>query len=105
MMHRRVPTASGAEYNDEYYRLDFGNVQWADCVTRQVTVASSNRAIGLFPAEEDDILWQLKIPAARISLGYVTNSSERQLLEQESYQKKLAEGIAEAISEVYTNTQ
>ena len=94
-----------AEYNDEYYLPDFGNVQWADCVTRQVTVASSNRAIGLFPAEEDDILWQLKIPAARISLGYVTNSSERQLLEQESYQKKLAEGIAEAISEVYTNTQ
>ena len=91
-----------AEYNDEYYLPDFGNVQWADCVTRQVTVASSNRAIGLFPAEEDDILWQLKIPAARISLGYVTNSSERQLLEQESYQKKLAEGIAEAISEVYT---
>ena len=84
-----------AEYNDEYYLPDFGNVQWADCVTRQ----------GLFPAEEDDILWQLKIPAARISLGYVTNSSERQLLEQESYQKKLAEGIAEAISEVYTNTQ
>lgn len=76
-----------AEYNDEYYLPDFGNVQWADCVTRQVTVASSNRAIGLFPAEEDDILWQLKIPAARISLGYVTNSSERQLLEQESYQK------------------
>ena len=94
-----------AEYTDEYYLPDFGNVQWADCVTRQVTVASSNRAIGLFPAEEDDILWQLKIPAARISLGYVTNSSERQLLEQESYQKKLAEGIAEAISEVYTNTQ
>ena len=99
------PYGIRAEYNDEYYLPDFGNVQWADCVTRQVTVASSNRAIGLFPAEEDDILWQLKIPAARISLGYVTNSSERQLLEQESYQKKLAEGIAEAISEVYTNTQ
>lgn len=93
------------EYNDEYYLPDFGNVQWADDVTRQVTVAASNRAIGLFPAAEDDILWQLKIPAARISLGYVTNSTERQLLEQESYQKKLAEGIAEAIFEVYTNTQ
>lgn len=94
-----------AEYNDQYYLPDFGNVQWADCVTRQVTVAASNRAIGLFPAAEEDVLWQLKIPAARISLGYVTNSSERQLLEQENYQKKLAEGIAEAISEVYTNTQ
>lgn len=93
------------EYNDEYYIPDFGNVQWADSVTRQVTMASSNRAVGLFPASEDDILWNLTIPAARISLGYVTNDSERQLLEQDSYQKKLAEGIAEAITEVYTNTQ
>ena len=50
-------------------------------------------------------MWDLTIPAARISLGYVTNSNERQLLEQDSYQKKLAEGIAEAINEVYTNTQ
>ena len=94
-----------AEYNDEYFLPDFGNVQWADCVTRQVTVAASNRAVGLFPATEGEVLWKLKIPAARISLGYVTNGSERQLLEQESYQKKLAEGIAEAITEVYTNTQ
>lgn len=93
-----------AEYNDEYYLPDFGNVQWADCVTRQVTVASGNRAIGLFPAEEDDILWQLKIPAARISLGYVTNSSETALWNRKAI-KKAAEGIAEAISEVYTNTQ
>ena len=74
-------------------------------MTRQVTVAASNRALGLFPAEEGDVLWDLTIPAARISLGYVTNADERQLLEQESYQKKLAEGIAEAITEVYTNTQ
>ncbi len=94
-----------AEYNDEYYLPEFGNVQWADLVTRQVTVAASNRALGLFPAEEGDVLWDLTIPAARISLGYVTNADERQLLEQESYQKKLAEGIAEAITEVYTNTQ
>lgn len=94
-----------AEYNDEYYLPEFGNVQWADLVTRQVTVAASNRALGLFPAAEGDVLWDLTIPATRISLGYVTNADERQLLEQESYQKKLAEGIAEAITEVYTNTQ
>lgn len=35
------------EYNDEYYIPEFGNLQWADCVTRQVTVAASNRAVGL----------------------------------------------------------
>ena len=94
-----------AEYNDEYYIPEFGNLQWADCVARQVTVAASNRAVGVVPAADGDVLWDLTIPAARISLGYVTNSSERQLLEQDSYQKKLAEGIAEAINEVYTNTQ
>ena len=94
-----------AEYNDEYYIPEFGNIQWADCVARQVTVAASNRAVGVIPASEGDILWDLTIPAARISLGYVTNANERQLLEQDSYQKKLAEGIAEAINEVYTNTQ
>lgn len=94
-----------AEYNDEYYLPEFGNVQWADIVTRQVTVSASNRAIGLFPASGGDVLWKLKIPAARISLGYVTNDRERQLLVQEKYQKMLAEGIAEAIVEVYTDTQ
>jgi N-acetylmuramoyl-L-alanine amidase len=93
------------EYNDEYYIPEFGNLQWADCVTRQVTVAASNRAVGLFPATEEDVLWEIAIPSARISLGYVTNAAERQLLIQENYQKKLAQGIAEAINEVYTNTQ
>ena len=90
---------------DEYYIPEFGNLQWADCVTRQVTVAASNRAVGLFPATEEDVLWEIAIPSARISLGYVTNAAERQLLIQENYQKKLAQGIAEAINEVYTNTQ
>ena len=93
------------EYNDEYYIPEFDNLQWADCVTRQVTVAASNRAVGLFPATEEDVLWEIAIPSARISLGYVTNAAERQLLIQEDYQKKLAQGIAEAINEVYTNTQ
>lgn len=77
------------EYNDEYYIPEFGNLQWADCVTRQVTVAASNRAVGLFPATEEDVLWEIAIPSARISLGYVTNAAERQLLIQEDYQKSL----------------
>ena len=52
-----------------------------------------------------DFSREIAIPSARISLGYVTNAAERQLLIQEDYQKKLAQGIAEAINEVYTNTQ
>lgn len=91
-------------YNDEYYIPDFGNVEWADMVTKEVTVAASNRALGLFPAAEDSILKELDMPAATISVGYMTNTRERALLMQESYQEKLAGGIAEAIQAVYTNT-
>ncbi len=90
-------------YNEEYYIPDFGNVDFADVVTRNVTIAVKNRALGLIAAGEDNILQQLKIPAARLSLGYMTNVREQSLLKQESYQKKLAEGIENAIMEVYTD--
>ncbi len=43
------------EYNDEYYIPEFGNLQWADCVARQVTVAASNRAVGVVPAADADV--------------------------------------------------
>lgn len=99
------PEAYGIQsfYNEEYFIPDFGNVDLADAVTRNVTVAVKNRALGLVAAEEDSILRKLKIPAAQVSLGYVTNEKEFSLLKQESYQEKLAEGIANAIVEVYTN--
>lgn len=90
-------------YNDEYYIPEFGNVEWADVVTKKVTSAAINRALGLFPVSEDNILKLLDMPAAAISVGFVTNEQERLLLKQESYREKLAEGIAEAILEVYTN--
>ncbi len=90
-------------YNEQYFIPRFGNVQLADILTRNVTVSASNKAIGLIPAEEGSILWDIQIPAAEISVGYLSNEKERNLLSQEEYQKKLAEGLANAISEVYTN--
>lgn len=91
-------------YNEEYYIPEFGNVELADTVTKAVTVAASNRALGLFPAEEGSVLRQLNMPAAKICVGYLSNEQERSLLMQEAYQEKLAEGIAEAILEVYTKS-
>lgn len=94
-----------AYYNDAYFIPDFGNVEWADAVTKKVTVSVSNRALGLFPASEESILKQLNMPAASISVGYLTNEQEKSLLAQTGYQEKLATGIAEAILEVYTNSE
>lgn len=90
-------------YNGSYFIPHFGNVELADILTRNVTIASGNRAVGLLPVEEDTILQSIRIPAACVELGYLSNVQESGLLEQEEYRQKLAEGIKAAIREVYTN--
>ncbi len=89
-------------YNESYFIPEFGNVEFADIVTRNVTIASGNRAIGLESAGEDSILQKMRIPAAGVELGNLNNEQESELLLQEGYREKLARGIAEAIREVYT---
>lgn len=84
-------------YNQDYFIPDFGNVQLADVLTREAAMSSSNRALGLEAAERDSLLGRMKIPAALLSVGYLSNSQERELLGQEKYQEKLAEGILKAL--------
>lgn len=86
-------------YNDEYFIPEFGNVDLADIVTKAVTIAAGNRALGLLPAEEDSILREINIPAVQLSVGYLSNDQERNLLQQEAYLEKVAEGILNAIEE------
>lgn len=86
-------------YNEEYFIPGFGNADLADLVTRSVTVSASNRAVGLECAGEESILKKLKMPAAEVSLGYLSNPLENYLLGQETYQEKLAEGCITAISQ------
>ena len=88
-----------SSYNEEYFIPGFGNANLADTVTKAVTIAASNRALGLYAAEEDSILKSLETRGVRISLGYLSNLKEETLLAQESYQEKLAEGIVKAITE------
>ncbi|MCM1046384.1 MAG: N-acetylmuramoyl-L-alanine amidase [Candidatus Gastranaerophilales bacterium] len=92
-------------YNETYFIPDFGNVEWADILTRNVTIASSNRAVGLLPAGSDSILYEITIPAAQINVGYLTNGQEAELLGQAAYREKLAQGIADAIEEAYNRTR
>ncbi len=91
------------QYNQEYFIPNFGNVELADILTRNVTVAVGNRAVGLSGADYDSILYKLEIPAASVELGYTSNEKESSLMVQEAYRKKLADGVKEAVKEVYTN--
>lgn len=87
-------------YNEEYFIPDFGNVQLADIVTREVTIASSNRAEGLLAAKDDEMLSRITVPAVKLSVGYLSNSQEQALLRQESYREKLANGVLTAIEKI-----
>lgn len=86
-------------YNGEYFIPGFGNTELADILTKEVTISSSNRALGLVPAGEDSILSGIGIPAMELSMGYLSNPLEETLLEQEVYQEKLATGIISGIKE------
>ncbi len=90
-------------YNQAYFIPGFGNVELADILTRNVTIATNNRAVGLVSTEEEDVLNRLQIPSACIEMGYVTNEQECELLASDSYRQKLAGGIIEGIKEVYTS--
>ena len=86
-------------YNGEYFIPGFGNAELADIVIKEVTIASSNRALGLVAASEDSILNSIGVPAVELSVGYLSNPQEEALLERETYRSKLAAGIINAIKE------
>lgn len=88
-------------YNKDYFIPELTNAELADLLTREVTTAASGRALGVEAAESDSLLMRLEIPAAEVSLGCLSNPKERELLMQEGYQVKLAEGILGAVDKVH----
>ena len=88
-------------YNEEYYIPDFGNLQLADTLAGSVAYACSNRVLGLYAVGEESFLRQLQIPGAWILVGNLANARERELLLDERYQEKIAEGISGAVLESF----
>lgn len=89
-------------FNADYFIPECGNIEVADILTHQVTIAASNKAIGMSPTDRSHILHDVKVPAAEVCMGYLSNPQERSLLVKDEYQDKLAEGLAKAIEEIYT---
>ncbi len=96
------PERFGTEtwYNRDYFIPGFGNLQLADLLERQVTVAVSGRANGLMETQ-DPVLQRLTIPGALVKVGYLTHEREGALLGQQGYVQKVAEGIVEALRQAF----
>lgn len=89
-------------YNGTYFIPGFGNIELADTLEKEVTVAVSGKAQGLQEeTESSSVLYQLTIPAATVQVGYLSNAQEAELLSRDDYIRRVAEGIYQAILKVY----
>lgn len=88
-------------YNDSYFIPGFGNIELADLLVKNVVTEVSGRAVGLEAADPDSILSKVKVTAAVIRVGYLSNPREGQLLRQPQYGELIAKGIAGAVLEAY----
>ena len=90
-----------AVYNSSYYRNELENVDFADSILKNAALFASDRANGLVAADEEDvILMALKIASARFNAGTITNSREADLLLNDEYLGRIAEGILNALDGV-----
>lgn len=91
-----------AIYNGDYFIPGFGSIELADYLEREVVTNIKGKALGLVEAGADEYtLRHATIPAAAISVGYITNPQEVILLGREEYADKIATGIYNAILKIY----
>ncbi len=86
-----------AEYNGLLYREGISNAEFADLILRNACMSVSNRGVELKDDFEDEILGKLTVPAANLSVGYMSNKDEASLLTNGTYISKMAEGILEGL--------
>lgn len=71
----------------------------ANCIQTELSkVTQTNHTAA---AADYFVLRRSKIPAVLIEVGYITNSNERELLQNPDYQAKLAEAIARGVHQFY----
>lgn len=91
-----------AVYNSHFFIPEFGSVELADLLEREVVTAISGKANGLVESTTDDIVLNLaEVPAATIRVGYISNGQEAALLNREDYVEKISDGIYQAIRKAY----
>ena len=89
------------QYDGAYFTPGITNVMLADLLEHQVTVAIEGKVLGI----EDDLQQEqeqsIPVPAAYLIAGYRTNPQEYELLCEEQYQQRIAQGIFNAVAEAY----
>ena len=89
-------------YNETFFIPEFGNADFAYLLENKVVRAVSGQALGLEAGEKySDLLKNSMVPTAYIEIGYLSNDTERELLQQETYVEQLAQGLYDSIISSY----
>ena len=87
-----------AEYNDSFFLRGLSNAEFADLLEKNC-VSSMNCNAGGCEITEDELLLGLRIPAAGINVGYLSNIQDAGLMTDKAYAQKAADGIYRGILE------
>ena len=86
-------------YDPLYYIPGFGSVELSESCLNNTAIAVSNRALGISEAPQGNVLYEINAPATLLTVGNCDNPDEYELLTEDSYRDRLANGIYQAVLE------
>ena len=94
-----------AWYNT-YFTPDVSAVKLADDLVKEVAANVVGRGNGVWECDESqELLLDAKAPAVTLRVGYLSNEKERELLLKEEYRTKIADGVYNAILNMFVGEE
>ena len=87
-------------YNDRYFLRRLTNARFADIVERSCAVTCALPALGVVPAEDDELLETSEIPSARLKIGFDAVAEGENPAAKEDM-NKVAQGVYNAVLEAF----
>ncbi len=92
----------GCTFNNDFYLRGFNNASFAGILETNCVSKTGSAGIFIEPAKEDDyLLMNAKIPAARVVAGVLNGETDNKMLQDETYINKIALGIYQGITQAF----
>ncbi len=92
-------------YNDRYFIRQFGNVELADKLEKNLALNAGTMALGLFSSDKNnEAIMNSKIPSAFVTIGNSNSEEDKAIMAKDAYLEKCAQGIVNGIAEAFSVT-
>lgn len=90
-----------AYYNGEFFLRGFNNAEFAGMMATSCAGRASTQIVGVYEAENDDILDFCQVPATKVIVGSLGGNLDQNRLYDKAYKNKLAEGLYQGIMQSF----